>query len=412
MMQKKNFLYYLKQLGPGMMVTGAFIGTGTLTTSIVAGTNHGYTLLWASVTAAVILTIVLQEMAARLALATGVPLAILIRDKLGLWASLIAVLAIAGGNAIYSVGNEIGVGLAFDGLIPGVPTAVWMFIVTFLYWGLLMIGRYNILEKTMTFLVILMSITLLFDMFYVKPDYGQVAKGLVVPTFEVSDIMLILGLIGTTVVPYNLYLHSAGVIERGWWKKPAENLKLMRIDTIVPIFIGGIVTMAVGVVAAAVLHPLHLSEGLEITGAKEMAVTLQPLLGEAAYTLFRIGLFAAAVSSMPMAALSAAYVVTQSFGWSQDWRSKPFRIVFSLVAWIPFFFAVGVKNPIWTIIFAQSVNGMLLPISAIFIYYLINKKQIVGQFKNNIFTNILGLLAVGLAVYLGVMNVLKALGVV
>lgn len=95
-----------------MMVAGAFVGTGTITTSIVAGTENGYQLLWASVTFAIILVIILQEMVARLTLASGNTLATLIRSKLGLWVGIIAVLAIFGGNVVYSVGNVNGVALA------------------------------------------------------------------------------------------------------------------------------------------------------------------------------------------------------------------------------------------------------------------------------------------------------------
>lgn len=408
---KDSIFSLLKQLGPGMMVAGAFIGTGTITTSIVAGTNNGYSLLWASVTLAVILTIVLQEMAARLALATGLPLATLIREKLGLWASLIAVVAIAGGNSIYSVGNLSGVGIALGGLMEGFPVWGWMLIVTLFYWTLLMIGKYSVMEKAITILVAIMSVTFLINMMIVQPDYSQVLTGLIIPKFEISDTMLILGLIGTTVVPYNLYLHSSGIVERGWHKNPDKNMRLMRFDTLIPIFLGGLVTMAVGVVAAKVLNPLHISEGLEIVGAQQMAIALEPLLGNAAFFLFSIGLFAAAISSMPMAALSAAYVVTQSFKLSSDMKSPSFRIVFTLVAWVPFIFAAGVKNPVWTIIMAQSVNGMLLPITAIFIFYLINKRSIAGKFRNKPITNVLGIFAVGFAIYLGVMNILRAIGI-
>lgn len=407
--EKKRLIGMLKQIGPGMLVTGAFIGTGTITTSTVAGTNNGYTLLWASVTLAVIMTIILQEMAARLSLSTGESLATLIRSRLGLWASIIAVLAIVGGNSIYSVGNLAGVELALGELFSGVSGKVWMFVVTLIYWGLLMIGKYSLLEKTITFLVATMGLTFLINMFYVKPDYSEMIVGLTVPQFEVSDIMLVLGLIGTTVVPYNLYLHSSAIVEKNWSKKPKENLTLMRLDTIFPIFVGGLITMAVGVVAATVLHPLHISEGLEIQGAGEMAIALQPLLGNAAYTLFSIGLFAAAVSSMPMAALSAAYVFTESFGLSSDMKSTPFRIIFSIVAWVPFIFAVGITNPVWTIILAQTVNGMLLPITAIALLYLVNKKEVVGDLRNKATTNILGFIAVGFAVYLGVLNIINSI---
>src|SRR5699024_1038780 len=318
-------------------------------------------------------------------LSTGTSLAKLIRNKLGLWASIIAIIAIVGGNSIYSVGNLSGVDLALGELFDGVPGSAWMIIVTFIYWGLLMIGRYSLLEKVITILVITMGITFLFNMFYVKPDYAQTIKGLTVPIFEASDITLVLGLIGTTVVPYNLYLNSTAVIEKKWYKNPENNMRSMRFDTILPIFLGGIVTMAVGVVAASLLHPLHLSTGLEVEGANDMAMTLEPLIGNAAYILFNIGLFAAAISSMPMAALSAAYVFTESLGLSSNIKSWPFRIVFSIVAFVPLFFAVGVSNPVWTIILAQSVNGMLLPITAAFIIYIVNKSNIVGDLKNKPF---------------------------
>src|SRR5699024_8064906 len=118
---------------------------------------------------------------------------------------------------------------------------------------LLIIGKYSLIEKAITILVVLMGLTFLINMFYVQPDYSEVIVGLTVPKFEMTDIMLVLGLIGTTVVPYNLYLHSSAIIEKKWHKKPKHNLKIMRIDTIFPIFIGGIVTMSVGVVAATVL---------------------------------------------------------------------------------------------------------------------------------------------------------------
>lgn len=194
----------VRKIGPGMLVAGAFIGTGTITTSIVSGTQFGYALLWASVTVAVILVMVLQEMSARLALSSGEPLAAMIRSRLGLWASLIAVGAIAVGNAIYSVGNLNGVKLALGGISEGVPGWVWMFAVTLIYWILLMIGRFRLLELSVTVLVAVMGLVFLIDMFITQPAYGSVIEGLAIPSFAGAEVLLITGLIGTTVVPYNL----------------------------------------------------------------------------------------------------------------------------------------------------------------------------------------------------------------
>lgn len=405
-----SFWDRIRGIGPGMLVAGAFIGTGTITTSIVSGTQYGYTLLWASVTVAVILVMVLQEMSARLALSSGMPLAAMIRDRLGLWASLIAVGAIALGNAIYSVGNLNGVVLALGGLFSGrMPGWVWMFMVTLIYWTLLMIGRYRVLELSVTVLVSVMGLVFITDMFIAQPDYGAVIGGLAIPSFEFSQILLITGLIGTTVVPYNLYLHSSAVLQRGWHRNPIGYLPMVRLDTFIPVFIGGLVTMAIGVVAATVLHPQFLAGTLTIEGAADMSQTLEPILGSVAYVFFSIGLFAAAISSMPMAALSAAYVTTESFGWSTDLRSAPFRIVFSLVAWVPFLIVIVLNTqPIATIIFAQALNGILLPITAIFILVFINRREVAGRLRNKPMVNVIGVLAVAFVVYLGVVNVMQA----
>lgn len=399
----------LRAIGPGMLVAGAFIGTGTITTSIVAGTQKGYTLLWASVTLAVILVVILQEMSARLALSSGEPLARMIRGRLGLWASLIAVGAIAVGNAIYSVGNLNGVALAFGGLSDSIPGGAWMFAATLVYWSLLMIGKYRVLELTVSALVAVMAVVFLLDMFITKPDYGAVVEGLAIPNFAGSDVFLVTGLIGTTVVPYNLYLHSSAVLERGWHHDPRGFLPMVRIDTFVPVFMGGLVTMAIGVVAASVLHPQFLAGTLSIEDATDMSRTLEPILGPVAYTFFSVGLFAAAISSMPMAALSAAYVTAESFGWSSDIRATKFRIVFSLVAWVPLLIAIVLKTqPIATIIFAQALNGMLLPITAIFILFAINRKDVAGELRNSVVVNVVGVVAVAFVVYLGIVNLINA----
>lgn len=404
-----TFLGRIRAIGPGMLVAGAFIGTGTITTSIVAGAQKGYTLLWASVTLAVILVIILQEMSARLALSSGEPLARMIRSRLGLWASLIAVGAIAIGNAIYSVGNLNGVALAFGGLSENIPAWVWMSAATVIYWSLLMIGKYRVLELTVTFLVAVMALVFLLDMFITQPDYAAAAKGLAIPNFAGSDVLLVTGLIGTTVVPYNLYLHSSAVLERGWHHNPREFLPMVRVDTFVPVFMGGLVTMAIGVVAATVLHPQFLAGALSVEDATDMSRTLEPVLGPVAYTFFSVGLFAAAISSMPMAALSAAYVTTESFGWSSDIRSARFRIIFSLVAWIPLIIAVFLKTqPVATIVFAQALNGMLLPITAIFILVFINRRDVVGDLRNKLAVNVIGVVAVSFVVYLGILNLVRA----
>lgn len=408
----RSFTGRLRLLGPGMMVAGAFVGTGTITTSIVAGTEHGYQLLWASVTLAVVLVVVLQEMVARLSLASGRSLAQLVRSKLGIWMSILAVVAIFGGNVVYSVGNLNGISLATAGFPGALPPLFWVGLVTLVYWTLLMVGRYAILEKAVTVLVVVMSVVFLIDMVITQPDYAAVAAGLVVPRFSPDQVLLVTGLIGTTVVPYNLFLHSSAVLERRWHLDPKGFQPIARMDTIVPVFIGGIVTMGIGVVAASVLNPQFLAGTLSVDDAADMSAALEPVLGPLAYTFFNIGLFAAAVSSMPMAALSAAYVTTESFGLSTKLRAPVFRLVFSTVAWVPvLIFAFLTAPPVVTIIVAQSVNGVLLPIAAIFILILVNRRSIMGEMRNKLWLNIVAGTGVLFVTVLGVINILQALGI-
>ncbi|WP_125107288.1 NRAMP family divalent metal transporter [Gulosibacter massiliensis] len=261
--------------------------------------------------------------------------------------------------------------------------------------------------------VIVMSAVFLIDMIAVGPNYGEMIKGLTIPEFSSSQVLLVTGLIGTTVVPYNLYLHSSAVLERGWHKNPKGFTGLARLDTIIPMCIGGLVTMAVGVTAAAVLNPRFLEGTLKIENAADMSTALEPILGPFAYVFFNIGLFAAAVSSMPMAALSAAYVTTETFNMSNDLKAPGFRIILSLVAWLPvIIFVVMNSSPIATIIAAQSINGMLLPITAVFVLIFVNRKSIMGDLVNKAWLNVLAFVAVGFVCFLGIVNILKAIGVV
>ncbi|WP_456394452.1 Nramp family divalent metal transporter [Thermococcus sp.] len=402
----------LRALGPGLIVTAAFVGPGTVTTTSSSGAKYGYVLLWA-LTFSVFATIVLQEMSARIAIATDKPLAEFIRTSLSKnptinkIAAILVVLAIGVGNAAFQTGNLTGAAIGLNAIL-GSSAILWLWVIAIIATVLLWTGSYKLVEKFLTILVVIMGFAFLIDMFAAKPDWGQVAVHLIKPSIPGGALTIVLALIGTTVVPYNLFLHSSSVLEKGW--KGWEGIKIMRWDAGIGIFLGGLFSWAILITAAAVLHP----QGITIKSAGDMAVQLEPLLGKGAAVFFALGLFAAGMTSAVTAPLAGAYAIQQSLGLPRNMKDKYFRlwlmlIMLSGLGFGTMVFATG-RSPIEAIIFAQAVNGVLLPIVAWMLLYAANKREYLGEYTNGLVSNVLGSIAVITATVLGIRLILKALG--
>ena len=219
-----------KLFGPGTLVTAAFIGPGTLTTCTKAGITSGYDLLWALMFAG-IATIVLQEMAARLGWATQQGLGEAIRREFDssafkVPAFALVISAILVGNAAYEGGN-LGGAVVGAKLLGGwhPHLATFLGLACFL---LLWFGKYRVLERLLIGLVIGMSACFLITAVIVKPDPLDIVRGLKPQAMTQDNLLTILGLIGTTVVPYNLFLHAAAISQK--WKRE-DSLTDLRIET-------------------------------------------------------------------------------------------------------------------------------------------------------------------------------------
>jgi manganese transport protein len=383
-------LNLLKNSGPGTMVAAAFIGPGTVTMCSIAGAQFGYSLLWAMILS-IVSTIVLQGMAARLGLIyqNGLAEAIVSQLKSKLVRYLVVILVVAAiiiGNSAYQAGNITGgvlgletflpqLSLSFDGfalnLLPLILGGV-----TFI---LLYLGNYKFIERTLVFLVILMSVSFIITALMTQPDWGKLITGSFVPTVPEGSLLTIVGLIGTTIVPYNLFLHASLVQEK--WKNPTD-LRLIKKDTLISISLGGLVSVAIIVCAASIPNAT-------IKSATDLAAGLEPIYGNYANYFLGIGLFAAGLTSAITAPLAAAYVARGCFGWEKNLKSPRFRATWIIVLMIGTFFAMVGENPIEIIKFAQVSNGILLPIIAFFLWWMVNKSEIMGAYKNTIYQNIL-----------------------
>jgi len=399
---------WFKNIGPGPLVAAAFIGPGTVTLCTVAGVNFGYALLWAMVLS-IVATIVLQEMSARLGIITQKGLAEIIRTEIkhpvfkGL--SIVLILsAIVIGNAAYEAGNISGGVLGLESVLGEYSQQIGSFSLNYfsvsiglIAFVLLYIGNYKILEKALVSLVILMSIAFMITAILTKPNLIEVFKGIFVPKFPDNSILTVIGLIGTTVVPYNLFLHASLVKEK--WNNKSD-LKYARKDTIIAVILGGIVSMCIIISAAAI-------QTSEINNAADLAKGLEPLFGSFSKYFLAIGLFAAGITSAITAPLAAAFVATGCLGWSTKMTSKKFRAV-----WI-FILVVGVLSSssgvksIEIIKFAQVANGILLPVIAGFLIWIMNKQSVLGDYKNTMRQNIISIIILAITIFLGVKSILK-----
>ena len=207
-------------------------------------------------------------------------------------------------------------------------------------------------------------------------------------------------MVGTTVVPYNLFLHASLVSEK--WKSP-EDLKAVKRDTYLSITLGGLVSMSIIIAATNI-------QGGVVTNVMDLAESLQPLYGDAAKYFMGIGLFAAGVTSAITAPLAAAYVANSCFGWQVGLKHMKFKLVWMFILGIGvIFMSLGVK-PIEVIKFAQVANGILLPSIAIFLLWVVNRPAVMGKYKNTLLQNVFGFIIIALAIVLGAKSVFKVIG--
>lgn len=394
-----------KKMGPGVLVAAAFIGPGTVTACTLAGVGFGFALLWALLLS-IIATIVLQEMSARLGIITQNGLANAIRNELSTpWIRIvllgIILAAIVVGNAAYEAGNIGGATLGLNALFGEENEVYYPYIIGMVAFVLLYLGNYKTLEKVFVSLVIIMSLSFLLTALITKPNLLDILKGLFIPKIPEDGLLTIIALVGTTVVPYNLFLHASLVSEK--WKSK-EDLQTARKDTFIAIALGGLVSMAVVIAAAAI-------PGREVASVMDLAKGLEPLYGNSARYFMGIGLFAAGITSAITAPLAAAYVTNSCFGWDVGLKDFKFRMVWMIILAIGvIFLSFGIK-PIEIIKFAQVANGLLLPVIAVFLLWIVNKPSVMGQYKNSKMQNLLGFVIILLAILLGTKSIIKVMGI-
>jgi Mn2+/Fe2+ NRAMP family transporter len=384
-----------RDIGPGVLIAAAFIGPGTVTLCTIAGASFGYSLIWAIILS-IFSTIVLQEMSLRIGLITKMNLAQVIRINikskfLNRLFLILIISSILIGNAAYEAGNITGASLGISAILNSKSINYIPIFIGLIAFIVLYQGNYKVLERSLVFLVLIMSISFFITAIITKPDIDALINGVITPKIDSNNLTIILGLIGTTVVPYNLFLHSSLVSEK--WNS-VKKLKVARFESFFSILIGGLVSLSIIITAASVNNK-------DVNGVIDLAKGLEPLYGNFAIYFLGIGLFASGITSSITAPLAAAYVAKSCFGWQDSLKSRKFRAIWIIILIIGVLVSMVKINPIEIIKFAQFSNSLLLPIIAIILLWLINNKNIISNKYSYRYQNIFGFLIVIISLILG-----------
>jgi Mn2+/Fe2+ NRAMP family transporter len=406
-------LISLKNIGPGTVIAAAFIGPGTITMCSIAGTMYGLDLMWALLFS-LIMTTVLQLTAAKIGLITQKGLSSNLLDSFDnlvfKYLALALVLsAILIGNTAYEAGNisggVLGVSSIFGQLsysYNGFIINLYSLLVGLLAFVILFVGNRRLIERVLIGLVLIMSLAFLTSAIIVKPDFYLIIEGLFIPKLPEGSLLVVIGLIGTTVVPYNIFLHASLVSDK--WSSISD-LKFVKIDTLLAVVLGGIISISVMVTASSI-------GDIKIESASDLALGIEPLFGSFSKLIISLGLFAAGLTSSVTAPLAAAYVTCGCMGWKTNVKSKKFRIVWFIVLFMGISFSSLDFKSIEIIKFAQVANGILLPVIAVFLLVLANNKRLLKSQVNGYLFNLITVIIILFTMFIGIKSILSVIGVI
>lgn len=377
-------LGWLAIVGPGVITAMAGNDAGGVTTYSVAGASFGYKTLW-MIFVMVFALAVVQEMAVRMGCVTGKGLASLIRERFGVRATMLAMLALLASNTATSVAEFAGIAAALE--LFAVPKIVSVPVTALAVWLLVVRGDFRKVEK------VLLALSAVFVLYVAaaimsKPDWSEVATATFIPQFETSIpfIALVIAAIGTTIAPWMQFFAQSNVVDKGLGIKDLRN---QRIDAIAGVVAASLVAWFIIITTATVLYP----QGIEITSAEQAAAALAPVAGRYASILFAAGLFGASLLAASVLPLTAAYAITEAFGWERGidrtWAEAPaFNGIYTFIIFVGAAVVLLPGAPlIQLMVLSQTLGGMLLPFMLIFMVTLINDRRIMGRYTNNRWQN-------------------------
>jgi NRAMP (natural resistance-associated macrophage protein)-like metal ion transporter len=373
----------------------------------VAGAQFGYRMLWLLLVMTFSLVIV-QAMAARMGAVTGKGLAALIRERFGIKPAFFAMMALLVSNVATTIAQFAGVAAAME--IFGVSRFFAVPVAMAVIWLLVVRGSYRNVEKV--FLVLsAVFIAYIVSGVMAEPDWGAVAAGTFLPSFDASTefVVLAIALTGTTIAPWMQFFTQSNIVDKGLTLK---EWAYVRADVITGAVAAAVIAFFIMVTTGAVLHPA----GIEITSAEHAAQALAPIAGDYAQVLFGVGLLAASLLAAAILPLTAAYAICEAFGWEagidHTWSEAPmFNGIYTFAIMVGgLVVLVPGLDLIRVMILSQTLNGILLPFLLLYMIRLINDRSVMGKHVNGPVFNTIAwgvtLTAIGLTVLLIALTVL------
>ena len=380
----KKLLFFLSIMGPGLITANVDNDAAGITTYSVAGSHYGYALLWSFIPM-VFLLIIVQEMVARLGVVTGKGLSDLIREEYGVKTTVFVMAALLLTNLGTCAAEFAGLAASLE--IFGVSRYVTVPIACAVIWLLVVRGNYRTVEKVFLGACII-YFSYILSGFMAKPDWGEVARHTVYPTFYMNAafIGLLIGMVGTTVSPWMQFYQQASIVEK---QVRIEDYTYVRWDVILGCLMASMVAFFIVVACGATLHV----NNILIHTAEDAAMALTPLAGGFANILFAIGLTNASLFAATILPLSTTYTICEGMGWeagvNKTFQEAPqfMGLYTGLIILSGGFILIPGAPLIKIMLVSQVINGILLPFVLIFILLLVNKKRLMGPYVNGRFSN-------------------------
>lgn len=377
---------FLKYIGPGILVTVGFIDPGNWVSNIAAGSDYGYKLLWI-ITLSTIMLIILQHNAAHLGIVTGLciseAISEYIKPTIGKIITSTAILAAIGTAMAEILGAAIALKMLFN-----IPIKMGALIASIFIIWMLFSNSYGKIEKVIIGFVSIVGIAFIFEAALVNVDWGEAAKGWVIPSIPKGSIPIIMSVLGAVVMPHNLFLHSEVIQSRKWNLKDKyiieRQLKYEFMDTMLSMIIGFIINSAMVLVSITFFR-----SNISVTELEQAQELLKPLLGNSAAIVFAIALLFAGIASCITAGMAGGSIFAGLFKKSYDINDKHTKIgvlITVISALIIIFF---ISNPFKGLLYSQMLLSVQLPITIFTQIYLTSSKKVMGEYKNTVVENVM-----------------------
>ena len=382
---------------------GGFLDAGSIATSAQAGAAFGYSLLWA-VALGTVCVIFLVEMSGRFSIVSGHTIIDAIRKRFGFAAFIVPFAATLLVNLLVLAAELGGICVALQ-LLTGIGFQLWAIPVAIAVWLLLWLATFDVVENG-TALLGLVTLSFVVAIFVLGAEPAELAAGLV-PSLPAEErthyLFLVVSIIGATIAPYLFLFYSSGAIEDKWDK---SFITANRVIATLGMSFGGLISMAVMVVAALALKP----QGIRVEEYEQAALMLVPAYGGWGFYLFVASLAIACFGAALELSLASAYAVSQAFGWNWGENLKPREAARFSTTYTAFIAAVALivltgLNPMKLTLFSMAITALVLPLTALPFLVLMNDPRYMGSHVNSRFSNAVVVLIVVLTAILAVVSI-------